>query len=92
MQDKRSSNMRPLFVTIALWLCSVVLLFVIKNVIELFTGPVAETWVDLTLVLVAYLMFFLLAPLQNWIRRRARKRARHHVSNHAPDAESRPSR
>ncbi len=91
MQDKRSSNMRPLFVTILLWLCSVVLLFVIKNVIELFTGPVAETWVDLALVLVAYLMFFLLAPLQNWMRRRARKRARLHPSAHAADSKSRPS-
>ncbi|MEX5510381.1 MULTISPECIES: hypothetical protein [Pseudomonas] len=83
--------MRPLFVTILLWLCSVVLLFVIKNVIELFTGPVAETWVDLALVLVAYLMFFLLAPLQNWMRRRARKRARLHLHAHSADAESRPS-
>ncbi|WP_241194715.1 hypothetical protein [Pseudomonas synxantha] len=83
--------MRPLFVTIMLWLCSVVLLFVIKNVIELFTGPVAETWVDLALVLVAYLTFFLLAPLQNWMRRRSRKRARRHVSNPTPDVGSRPS-
>ncbi|AZE73379.1 hypothetical protein C4K00_3152 [Pseudomonas synxantha] len=91
MQDKRSSHMRPLFVTIMLWLCSVVLLFVIKNVIELFTGPVAETWVDLALVLVAYLTFFLLAPLQNWMRRRSRKRARRHISNPTPDAGSRPS-
>ncbi|AZE78974.1 hypothetical protein C4J99_3191 [Pseudomonas synxantha] len=91
MQDKRSSHMRPLFVTIMLWLCSVVLLFVIKNVIELFTGPVAETWVDLALVLVAYLTFFLLAPLQNWMRRRSRKRARRHVSNPTPDVGSRPS-
>ncbi len=92
MQDKRSSNMRPLFVTIVLWLCSVVLLFVIKNVIELFTGPVAETWVDLTLVLVAYLMFFLLAPLQNWMRRRSRKRARHHLNARTSDSSSHPSR
>ena len=91
MQDKRSSHMRPLFVTILLWLCSVVLLFVIKNLIELFTGPVAETWVDLTLVLVAYLMFFLLAPLQNWMQRRSRKRARHHLNTRASDSNSHPS-
>ena len=91
MHDKRPNPMRPLFVTILLWLCSVVLLFVIKNVIELFTGPVAETWVDLTLVLVAYLMFFLLAPLQNWLRRRARKRARRHVGSHPSDVGSRPT-
>ncbi|AZE55680.1 hypothetical protein C4K03_3527 [Pseudomonas synxantha] len=91
MQDKRPSTMRPLFVTILLWLCSVVLLFVIKNVIELFTGPVAETWVDLALVLVAYLTFFLLTPLQNWMQRRARKRARQQVSSHTSDAETRPS-
>lgn len=91
MQHKPPSNMRPLFVTILLWLCSVVLLFVIKNVIELYTGPVAETWVDLALVLAAYLMFFLLAPLQNWMRRRSRKRARRHISNHTSDAGSRHS-
>ncbi|MCF5510151.1 hypothetical protein [Pseudomonas sp. PA-3-6H] len=91
MQDKRSSHMRPLFVTILLWLCSVVLLFVIKNLIELFTGPVAETWVDLTLVLVAYLMFFLLAPLQNWMQRRSRKRPRHHLNARASDSNSHPS-
>ncbi|MRJ23278.1 hypothetical protein FRT60_23565 [Pseudomonas haemolytica] len=91
MQDKPSSNMSPLFVTILLWLCSVVMLFVIKNVIELFTGPVAETWVDLALVMVAYLMFFLLAPVHSWLRRRSRKRARHHVSARASDTGSRPS-
>lgn len=92
MHDKQSSTMRPLFVTILLWLCSVVLLFVIKNVIELFTGPVAETWIDLALVLVAYLMFFLLAPVQRWIQRRSRKRARRHVGGHAPDVDTHPSR
>ncbi len=91
MQDKRSSNIRPIFITILLWLCSVALLFVIKHVIELFTGPIAETWIDLTLVLVAYLMFFLLAPVQNWIQRRSRKRARQHVRKRASDAGSRPS-
>ena len=62
MQDKRSSNMRPLFVTILLWLCSV-----------------------------AYLMFFLLAPLQNWMRRRSRKRARHHLNARTSDSGSHPS-
>lgn len=91
MHDKQSSTMRPLFVTILLWLCSVVLLFVIKNVIELFTGPVAETWIDLALVLVAYLMFFLLAPVQRWIQRRSRKRARRHVGGHATDIDTHPS-
>lgn len=91
MHDKQSSPMRPLFVTILLWLCSVVLLFLIKNVIELFTGPVAETWIDLALVLVAYLMFFLLAPVQRWIQRRSRKRARRHVGRHAPDVDTHPS-
>ncbi|AZF15955.1 MULTISPECIES: hypothetical protein [unclassified Pseudomonas] len=92
MHHKRSSTMRPLFVTILLWLCSVALLFIIKNVIELYTGPVAETWIDLTLVLVAYLMFFLLAPLQRWLQRRSRKRARRHVDGHAPDVDSPLSR
>jgi uncharacterized membrane protein len=91
MHDKRSSTMRPLFVTILLWLCSVALLFIIKNVIELYTGPVAETWIDLALVLVAYLMFFLLAPLQRWLQRRSRKRARRHVGGQPPAVDSHPS-
>ncbi|AVE04169.1 hypothetical protein CYL20_06290 [Pseudomonas palleroniana] len=91
MQDKRPNPMRPIFVTMVLWLCSVALLFIIKNVIEIFTGPVAETWIDLTLVLTAYLMFFLLAPLQNWIRRKAQKRARRHLSRPSPDIEPRGS-
>jgi hypothetical protein len=83
--------MRPIFVTIVLWLCSVALLFIIKNVIELYTGPVAETWIDLTLVLAAYLMFFLLAPLQSWIQRKAHKRARRHLNRNASDTEPRRS-
>ncbi|WP_431750436.1 hypothetical protein [Pseudomonas sp.] len=91
MQDKRSNSMRPLCITIVLWLCSVALLFIIKKVIEIFTGPVAETWIDLTLVLAAYLMFFLLAPLQNWLRRKSNKRARRHISRHSSDTEPRRS-
>jgi len=76
MHGKLSSRARPLFRTISLWLCGVALLFLIKVVIEMFKGPIAETWIDLTLVLIAYLFFFLLEPLQTWVANRMRKRAK----------------
>lgn len=76
MQHKLSNRARPLFFTVLLWLCGVALLFLIKVGIELFEGPIAETWIDLALVLTAYLLFFLLDPLQTWISHRLRKRAR----------------
>lgn len=68
--------MRPLFITALQLLGCVAFLFMLKAVIELFTGPIAETWIDLALVLLAYLMFFVLTPLQNWMIRRAHKRSR----------------
>ncbi|MGY2288607.1 hypothetical protein ACW9H6_02805 [Pseudomonas sp. SDO528_S397] len=80
MPAKLSNRTRPLFFTLSLWLCGVALLFVIKAVIEQVQGPIAETWIDLTLVLAAYLMFFLLEPLHARLvlrqQRRAGRRAR----------------
>ncbi|MBT2372284.1 hypothetical protein [Pseudomonas fluorescens] len=76
MQHKRSSRARPLLFTLMLWLCGVALLFLIKAGIEWFEGPIAQTWIDLALVLTAYLLFFLLDPLQTWVNHRLRKRAR----------------
>lgn len=76
MQRKRSNSVRPLFLTILLWLCAVALLLLVKDVLEYFTGPIAETWPELALVLIGYLLFFSLAPLQRWVTRRMQKRAK----------------
>ncbi|KMT54363.1 hypothetical protein [Pseudomonas fildesensis] len=82
MQDKRPSNMPPLLLKALLWLCGVTLLFLIKDIVEEFSGPIGGTWVDLTLVLIAYLLFFILEPVHAAISRRLRKRARRRQSRH----------
>ncbi|WP_348750786.1 hypothetical protein [Pseudomonas rhodesiae] len=76
MQHKLSNAMRPLLLNAALWLSGVALLFLIKDVIEEVSGPIGGTWIDLTLVLTAYLLFFILDPLQSRVNRHLRKRAR----------------
>ena len=76
MQHKLSNAMRPLLLNTALWLSGVALLFLIKDVIEEVSGPIGGTWIDLTLVLTAYLLFFILDPLQSRVNRHLRKRAR----------------
>jgi predicted PurR-regulated permease PerM len=52
------------------------LLFVVKYCIEYFEGPIAESWIDLALVLAAYVLFFLLEPLHKWLSKRWSKGAR----------------
>jgi len=80
MQHKLSNAMRPLLLNAMLWLGGVALLFVIKDIVEEVSGPIAGTWVDLTLVLMAYLLFFILEPLQHRVSRHLRKRARRRES------------
>ncbi len=82
MHYKLSNNLRPLLLNALLWLGCVALLFLIKDIVELFSEPIAGTWVDLTLVLTAYLLFFLLEPTKNAISRRLRKRARRRKPDH----------
>ncbi len=76
MQGRLSNRARPLAFTAVLWLCGVAVLFLVKAGVEAVEGPISKTWVDLTLVLAAYLFFFLLEPLQQWAANRLRKRAR----------------
>lgn len=76
MQRRISNLARPLVFTVVLWLCGVAVLFLIKAAVEAVEGPISKTWVDLTLVLAAYLFFFMLDPLQQWTANRLRKRAR----------------
>lgn len=75
MQEKLH-RARPLALTIVLWLCGIALLFLAKAIIEAYRGPIAETWIDLALVLTAYLFFFVLEPLQRHVSNKMRKRAR----------------
>lgn len=76
----RAHRVGPLFLTAVLWLCGVAVLFLVKAAIESVAGPINNTWIDLALVLSAYLFFFLLDPLQNRVsnllRRRARRKSR----------------
>ena len=76
MQHKRSNTMHPLMFNALLCLWGVALLYLAKAVMELFLGAISETWIDLTLVLAAYLLLFVLDPIRTRINRRMRKRAR----------------
>ncbi|KGE68882.1 MULTISPECIES: hypothetical protein [Pseudomonas] len=84
MQDKLSMNVRPLFFNILLWVFGVTLLLICKGVIERMTGSSNEGSLDLTLVLIAYLLLFLLTPIRAWTDRRLRKRARRLSAGHRP--------
>ncbi|EXF93701.1 hypothetical protein HK44_008590 [Pseudomonas fluorescens HK44] len=52
------------------------LLFVIKYCIEYFIGSIAESWIDLALVLSAYVLFFLLEPIRKSVSKKWSKGAR----------------
>lgn len=87
MHYKQSSNLRLLMFNALLWLCGVTLLFMVRDLVALFTEPLEEGWLDLDLVLVliAYVFLFLLRPIRNLINRRLRKRDRHRKDHHGPD-------
>ncbi len=72
MKERLSS----LAVVTLMALGGVVLLFVIKYCIEYFVGSIAESWIDLVLVLTGYLLFFLLEPIRKWWNKKSSKGAR----------------
>ena len=76
MQDKLSTYMHPLLLNALLWVSGVTLLLMSRDVIERIAGVTSGNSFDLTLVLIAYLLLFLLNPMRNWINRRLYKRAR----------------
>jgi uncharacterized membrane protein len=76
MQDKQPSNVRPVLLNSLLWLCGVSLLLMSTDAVERFTGPLGASPTDLSLVLAAYVLLFLLEPIRHWINRRLRKHAR----------------
>ncbi|MGE8097089.1 hypothetical protein [Pseudomonas fluorescens] len=58
------------------------LLFVAKYCIEYFVGPIAESLIDLALVLSGYVLFFLLEPIRKsvskkWSKGGERKKIQH---------------
>lgn len=77
MQDK----LRPILLNALLWLCGVALLFAART----FSGPTDEGWLDLALVLIAYVLLFLLGPLQKHLHRRLRKRLQRRQNRHRPE-------
>lgn len=52
------------------------LLFVAKYCIEYFVGPIAESWIDLALVLSGYILFFLLEPIRKSVSKKWSKGGR----------------
>ncbi|MGP0015152.1 MULTISPECIES: hypothetical protein [Pseudomonas] len=63
-------------IAFGLAMLGIVALFSAKRLIEWARNePVAESWVDLTLVLTAYLFFFMIPALQAHISKKLRKRA-----------------
>lgn len=80
MQDKLSMYVHPLLLNALLWVLGVTLLLMSRDVIERIAGVTSGSSFDLTLVLIAYLLLFLLNPMRNWINRRLYKRARRHAA------------
>jgi len=65
-----------LAITALLALAGIALLFLAKFCIEYFEGPIADSWIDLALVLTAYLLFFFLRPLRESIMKRLNKKTK----------------
>ena len=80
MQDKLSMYVHPLLLNALLWVLGVTLLLMSRDVIERIAGVTSGNSFDLTLVLIAYLLLFLLNPMRYWINRRLYKRARRHAA------------
>ncbi|PRA23039.1 hypothetical protein [Pseudomonas poae] len=76
MRDKLSTYVHPLLFNVLLWSFCVSLLLISKGVIERTSDAINERSLDLPLVLIAYLLFFLLSPIRAWINRRLYKLAR----------------
>lgn len=84
MQDKLPTPLRPQYFNMLLWLAGVILLLATKGIIERTFGSTRDSALDLTLVLIAYLLLFLLDPIRARINRRLRKRARRLNTRHSP--------
>ncbi|WP_455826808.1 hypothetical protein [Pseudomonas graminis] len=77
MHDK----LRPFLLSAVLWLCGVTLLFAAREL----SGPTDNGWLDLVLVLIAYVLLFLLEPMQKYVYRRQRKRHQRRENRHRPE-------
>ncbi|MGA8138103.1 MULTISPECIES: hypothetical protein [Pseudomonas] len=76
MRPSLSTLVKSQKIAFFLALFGIVALFGAKRLIEwALKEPVAESWVDLTLVLAAYLYFFMIPTLQAHISKKLRRRA-----------------
>lgn len=74
-------TLRPPLLNALLWLGGGTLLFAVRK----FAGPADNDWLDLILVLIAYVLLFLLDTIQKQINRRSRKRLRRRENHHRPE-------
>ncbi|WP_248804780.1 hypothetical protein [Pseudomonas sp. MWU13-2100] len=76
MRPSLSNLVKSQKIALGLALFGIAALFAAKRLIEwALQEPVAESWVDLTLVLTAYLYFFMIPVLQAHICKKLRRRA-----------------
>ena len=84
-RDKLSLYVRPWLFNVLLWACGVSLLLVSKDAIKRVSDSISDSSLDLTLVLSAYLLLFLLSPIRVWTHRRLYKFARRHSVHRRPN-------
>ncbi|WP_052451265.1 hypothetical protein [Pseudomonas batumici] len=90
MRPSLSNLVKSQKIAFGLALAGIAALFGAKRLIEwALKEPVAESWVDLTLVLSAYLYFFMIPALQAHISKKLRKRAARR-QRQAPDQVTAP--
>jgi hypothetical protein len=64
MKARRSNLLKSQILAVLLWLLGVAVLFAIRIWINSLPGAENRSWMDLLLLLIAYLYFFVLEPLQ----------------------------
>ena len=85
MRHNLSLYVRPLLFNVLLWVCGVTLLLMSKETIKRVSDSISDSSLDLTLVLGAYLLLFLLSPIRAWTNRRLYKLARRHGAHRRPN-------
>ncbi|CAD5201604.1 hypothetical protein [Pseudomonas sp. FEN] len=86
MRPGLSNLVKSQKIAFGLALLGIVVLFGAKRLIEwALDEPVAESWVDLSLVLAAYLYFFMIPALQAHISKKLRRRAARRQKRQAAD-------
>lgn len=76
MKARRSNLLKSQILAVLLWLLGVAVLFAIRIWVTRLPGAENRSWMDLLLLLIAYLYFFLLEPLQVLLLGRLNRRSR----------------